>query len=143
MADQRSFADVTERQTLSRREFLSRAAMLALFSSAGSFVLSSPSRAMATTPSEGTVIQQAPITIAEVGKLFRDGSLTSEALTRTYLECIKRFHSQLNAVITLMEEQALATAADRDAELRAGKDRGPLHGIPIVHKDIYDTAGVS
>ena len=142
MADQRRFADVTERQTLSRREFLSRAAMLALFSSAGSFVLDSPSRAMATTPSEGIAIQQAPITIAEVGKLFRDGSLTSEALTRTYLECIKRFHSQLNAFITLMEEQALATAADRDAELRAGKDRGPLHGIPIVHKDIYDTAGI-
>lgn len=37
---------------------------------------------------------------------------------------------------------ALATARERDAELRNGHDRGPLHGIPIVHKDCYDTAGV-
>src|SRR5262249_61610672 len=46
------------------------------------------------------------------------------------------------AFITVREAQARATAAALDAELRAGKDRGPLHGIPIVYKDNCDTAGI-
>jgi aspartyl-tRNA(Asn)/glutamyl-tRNA(Gln) amidotransferase subunit A len=130
------------RPVISRREFLARVAMLGLLCSTGNLVLDRPSRAMIQTPSGEIAVQQSPLTIAKVGKWFRDGSLTSEALTKTYLECIRQFNSQLNAFITIMEEQALAVAAERDAELRAGIDRGPLHGIPIVHKDIYDTVGV-
>jgi len=80
--------------------------------------------------------------IPKAGKMLRKGDLTSEALTRNYLENIKKLQPELNAFITLMEEQALASAIALDAELKAGKDRGPLHGIPIVVKDIYDTAGV-
>ena len=78
----------------------------------------------------------------EAGKRFRNGSLTSERLTKAYLECIKKLDSKLNCFITLTEEQALKSAAALDAELKSGKDRGPLHGIPIVHKDLYDTAGI-
>ena len=142
MVDQRKLADVTESRLLSRREFLVRVAMLGLLSSVGKFVLDDPPRAMAATSSGGTAIQSLPTTITEAGRRLRNGSLTSEALTKAYLECIKRLEPQLNAFITLMEEQALETAAARDAELIAGKYRSPLHGIPIVHKDIYDTAGV-
>jgi len=80
--------------------------------------------------------------IPKAGKMLRKGDLTSEALTRNCLENIKKLQPELNAFITLMEEQALASAIALDAELKAGKDRGPLHGIPIVVKDIYDTAGV-
>jgi len=83
-----------------------------------------------------------PATIADAGKRLRNGSLTSEALTRTYLGCIRELQPKLNAFITVPEEQALATARALDAELRAGKDRGPLHGIPIVYKDNCDTAGI-
>lgn len=142
MADQRELADVIESRILSRRELLTRVAMLGLLASAGEFVLADPTRAMAATSSEGTAVQTLPTTIIEAGRQLRDGSLSSEALTKAYLECIKQLEPQLNAFITLMEEQALEMAAARDAELRAGEDRGPLHGIPIVHKDIYDTAGV-
>lgn len=142
MVDQRELADVVESRSLSRREFLTRVAMLGLLTSTGSFVLDDLPRAIAATSSEGTAVQPLPTTITEAGRRLRNGSLTSEALTKTYLECIKRLEPQLNAFITLMEEQALETAAARDAELRAGKDRSPLHGIPIVHKDIYNTAGV-
>lgn len=85
----------------------------------------------------------APITCAEAGALFRDGSLTCEALVRAYLTCINQLKDTLGAFITVTEGEALATAAQRDAELRNGMDRGPLHGIPIVHKDLYDTAGIA
>ncbi len=80
--------------------------------------------------------------IPKAAKMLRKGDLSSEALTQNCLENIKKLEPKLNAFITLMEAQALAAARAMDAELKAGKDRGPLHGIPIVVKDIYDTAGV-
>ncbi|HYP08931.1 MAG TPA: amidase [Bryobacteraceae bacterium] len=51
-------------------------------------------------------------------------------------------HRDLNCFITLLPEVALQHAKERDAELAAGHDRGPLHGIPIAHKDLYHTAGI-
>jgi aspartyl-tRNA(Asn)/glutamyl-tRNA(Gln) amidotransferase subunit A len=63
-------------------------------------------------------------------------------LTRTYLNCIEELQPRLNAFITVSAEQALVAAAALDAGLKAGKDRGPLHGIPIVYKDNCDTAGI-
>jgi len=83
-----------------------------------------------------------PETISGAGKRLRDGSLSSQKLTRTYFDCIKKLEPKLNCFITLTEAQALQTAAILDAELKSGKDRGPLHGIPIVCKDLYETAGI-
>ncbi|OBA60729.1 hypothetical protein A5647_12895 [Mycobacterium sp. 1100029.7] len=68
--------------------------------------------------------------------------MTSVQLTQAALAMAKRLQPQLNAFITLTEKQALDVAARRDAELAGGTDRGPLHGIPIVCKDLYSTAGV-
>jgi Asp-tRNA(Asn)/Glu-tRNA(Gln) amidotransferase A subunit family amidase len=68
--------------------------------------------------------------------------LTSERLTRIYLERIKRFDPKLHCVITLMEEQALKQAQAADKEIAAGSYRGPLHGIVWGAKDLLDTAGV-
>ena len=82
-----------------------------------------------------------PATIAEAGKRFRSGGLTSLDLTRAYLAGIDKLEPQLNAFITLLKEEALRTAAERDAELRAGRDRGPLHGVPIVVKDLFEMRG--
>jgi aspartyl-tRNA(Asn)/glutamyl-tRNA(Gln) amidotransferase subunit A len=83
-----------------------------------------------------------PPTISEAGKLLRDGSITAVGLTETCIKLIKTSQPRLNAFITITEEQALKTAEILDRELVVGKERGALHGIPIVHKDIYDTAGV-
>jgi len=83
-----------------------------------------------------------PVTITETAKRLRDGTLSSESLTRACLKCIKEFEPMLKAFITITADQALETAGALDAELKAGKDRGILHGIPIVHKDLFDTAGV-
>lgn len=70
------------------------------------------------------------------------GALTSERLTRIYLERIRAFDPQVLACITVLGEAALAEARARDAELQAGKSRGPLHGLPYGAKDLFDTAGV-
>lgn len=82
-----------------------------------------------------------PASIQEAGILLRNGSITCVTLAETYLQIIKRLNPLLNALITVTDEQALETAQTLDKEFTSGNDRGPLHGIPIVHKDLYDTAG--
>lgn len=83
-----------------------------------------------------------PQTIMEAAKLIRTGRVSITELTTAYLECAKQFEPTLNAFITLTEEHALTTAATLDRELRRKGSRGPLHGIPIVYKDNFDTAGI-
>ncbi len=90
-------------------------------------------------PAEGTAL---PATIAEAGDALRDGSWTAKTLAEACLEHVEVLEPHLNAFIEVTPEQALATASTLDAELEAGRDRGPLHGIPIVFKDLYDMAGV-
>jgi amidase len=83
----------------------------------------------------------ATATIADLDAALADGSVTSEALVSAYLERIEAYDQQgptINTVITL-NEQALAAAKRADVERKAGKLRGPLHGIPIVLKDNFDT----
>jgi len=80
-------------------------------------------------------------TIADIDAAFANGSLTSEKLTEIYLSRIAAYDKQgpaINAVMT-PNPNALAEAKALDAERRAGKVRGPLHGIPIVLKDNYNT----
>jgi amidase len=80
-------------------------------------------------------------TVPELQSAMSRGSLTSEKLTRLYLDRIAAYDKQgptLNTVITL-NPRAIAEARALDAERKAGKVRGPLHGIPIVLKDNVDT----
>ncbi|HSU05644.1 MAG TPA: amidase, partial [Acetobacteraceae bacterium] len=81
--------------------------------------------------------------IAEMGRRLRAGAVTSEALARDALGRIHNRDGALHAFILLTEDRALADARRADAELEAGKDRGPMHGIPYGLKDIYDTAGIA
>src|ERR1700722_382138 len=68
--------------------------------------------------------------------------LTLERLTHLCLERLERFNPKLRCVITLTRELALAQAQKADDEIRAGRYRGPLHGIPWGAKDLLDTAGI-
>jgi amidase len=80
-------------------------------------------------------------TIADLQTAFSKGSLTAEKLTALYLARIEAYDQKgpvINSVITL-NPKALAEAKALDAERKAGKVRGPLHGIPIVLKDNFDT----
>ncbi|MDB4883174.1 MAG: Amidase [Gemmatimonadetes bacterium] len=86
------------------------------------------------------------IAFAPVSRLSRwieTKKLSSDRLTRIYLDRIARFDPKLRCIITLTRDAALARAAQADREIAAGKYRGPLHGIPYGVKDLLDTAGVA
>jgi aspartyl-tRNA(Asn)/glutamyl-tRNA(Gln) amidotransferase subunit A len=82
------------------------------------------------------------LTLAEASARIRQRTVTPTNLTEACLARIEKYNPRLNAFITVMKDQALAQARDLDAEQRAGKFRGPLHGIPIALKDLIDTEGV-
>jgi amidase len=95
--------------------------------------------------SAATSTERAPAATAsgaEQLEALRRGDLSSEELTRTYLERINQFDSDLNAVVTVDEQGALADARERDRERAEVHERGPLHGLPITIKDSFEVAGV-
>ncbi len=72
---------------------------------------------------------------------IKAGKLTSTRLTRIYLDRLKKYNPTLMCAVTIMEERGMADAAAMDAELKAGKYRGPLHGIPWGVKDLFAVKG--
>lgn len=80
-------------------------------------------------------------TIVELGKLLRARETTPTELTRLYLERLDTVGRRYNAVVAITEERALREAAAAEAELAAGYDRGPLHGIPWGSKDLLAAEG--
>lgn len=80
--------------------------------------------------------------VTDLASLLRGRRVTSTDLTRMYLDRLKRFGPKLLCVITLTEELALEQAKTADAEIRAGRYRGPLHGIPYGLKDLFATKGI-
>src|SRR5579864_7876658 len=81
--------------------------------------------------------------VTQLSRWIETRKITSERLTKIYLERLERFNPKLRCVITLTRESALAQAKKADAEITAGKYRGPLHGIPWGAKDLLDTAGIA
>ncbi len=81
--------------------------------------------------------------VAQLSRWVETKKLSSERLTNIYLKRLEEFTPQLRCVITLTREHALAQAKQADAEIAAGKYRGPLHGIPWGAKDLLDTAGIA
>ena len=75
-------------------------------------------------------------TVAELSGLIRARKVTSLALTQMFLARLKRLDTKLHFLTNLTEERALAQAKAADAEIAAGKYRGPLHGIPWGAKDL-------
>ena len=80
--------------------------------------------------------------VTALAPLIESRRVTSTALTKMYLDRLKRYGARLNCVVTLTEELALAQAAAADKEISAGKYRGPLHGIPWGAKDLLATKGI-
>lgn len=79
--------------------------------------------------------------VAELAALLRSQQVTSTELTQLSLARLRRYGPALRCVVTLTEERALAAALAADTELRAGRWRGPLHGVPYGAKDLLDVAG--
>lgn len=79
--------------------------------------------------------------LAQISEAIAARRISSAEATQACLDRIKVWQRQVNAFIRLDEEEALRTAAERDAELAAGKSRGPLHGVPLAHKDLLYREG--
>ncbi len=84
----------------------------------------------------------ARLSISEAAELVRRKKISPVELTRACLARIDQLNPALNAFITITAESALAQARDAEADVQRGKWRGPLHGIPIALKDLFDTSGV-
>ena len=82
------------------------------------------------------------LSIAEAGSLMARGEVTSTALTEAFLARIAAVDHKIASFVTLTADRALLAAKQADMELSQGLNRGPLHGIPIGLKDIYETEGV-
>jgi Asp-tRNA(Asn)/Glu-tRNA(Gln) amidotransferase A subunit family amidase len=91
-------------------------------------------------PARDEDIAFAPVTA--LSRWVESRALTSERLTRIYLERLDRFQPTLRCAITITRDLALAQARQADAEIAAGRYRGPLHGIPWGGKDLLDTKGI-
>src|ERR1043165_800384 len=81
-------------------------------------------------------------TVPQLAELLRTRRVSSTELTKMYLARLKRFGPKLLCVVTLTEDLALKQAAAADAEIKRGKYRGPLHGIPWGAKDLFATKGI-
>ena len=79
--------------------------------------------------------------ITEQAAMLRAGEVSPVELTSAYLDRIAALDGELGAYITVMADQALAQARQAEAEMRAGEDKGALHGIPVAVKDIIYTKG--
>src|ERR1700730_7337703 len=82
------------------------------------------------------------MSIREAADLIRAKQVSPVELTTACLARIDLFNPALNAFITITAESALKQAREAEAEVTRGKWRGPLHGVPIALKDLFDTAGV-
>jgi aspartyl-tRNA(Asn)/glutamyl-tRNA(Gln) amidotransferase subunit A len=81
-------------------------------------------------------------TVAELSDLIRRKKLSPVELTRAYLDRIRRHAGTLNAFATVTDDLALEEAKTAEREIRNGRYRGPLHGIPYGAKDLLATAGI-
>jgi amidase len=77
-----------------------------------------------------------------LARLIRDGEVSAAEVTRAHLERIERVNPGVNAVVTLVAEQAVAAAGAADRRRASGAALPPLHGVPILHKDTHVTAGI-
>ncbi len=78
----------------------------------------------------------------QLATMIREKKLSARELLRANLEQIERVNPQVNAVVTLVADRAMADAAAADEEQARGQLRGVLHGLPVAHKDLVNTKGI-
>ncbi|HEY4361316.1 MAG TPA: amidase [Bryobacteraceae bacterium] len=79
--------------------------------------------------------------VVQLSQLIRTRQVTSVELTQMYLARLHRYNEKLNCVVTFLDDVAMTEAKQADAEIKAGKYRGPLHGVPWGAKDIIAVKG--
>ena len=81
-------------------------------------------------------------TAVELARMIRDREVSAREVLDAHLERIARWNPIVNAIVTRTTDLARARAAELDEALARGEEPGPLHGLPIAHKDLVDTAGI-
>lgn len=87
-------------------------------------------------------VELTELSLTEAAARVRSGDVTATQLVEACLARIAHYDPKLDAFITVCKDKALRQAQQLDADQRAGRIRGPLHGVPIAIKDIIDTAGI-
>lgn len=82
------------------------------------------------------------LSIAQLGEALRKGAVSPVEVTQAYLDRIQRCDAKLNSYLTVTGERARQEAKAAEAAIRQGRDLGPLHGVPLAHKDIVATNGI-
>ena len=82
------------------------------------------------------------LTAAELARRIRDKKISATEVMEAHLAQIDRVNPKVNAIVTLVPDQAIATAIACDEALARGNEPGPLHGLPIAHKDLVLTKGI-
>ncbi len=82
------------------------------------------------------------LSLEEVSSLIRDQKLSPVTVVEECLSRIEALNPKVNAFITVLADEARAQALQAEKDIKAGAWRGPLHGVPVAVKDMYDTAGV-
>jgi amidase len=88
------------------------------------------------------MIDVCALSAVELARLIRAKELSSREVVHAYLTRIDEINPRVNAIVTLVAEQAIARAAAADEALARGERIGPLHGLPIAHKDLQPTKGI-
>ena len=78
----------------------------------------------------------------ELAALLRTKKVSAREVMQAHLAQIERVNPKVNAVVTLVADRAMTDAAKADEAIAHGRPRGPLHGLPVAHKDLFDTAGI-
>ena len=82
------------------------------------------------------------MTATELARRIRDRDLSAREVMAAHLAQIDRVNPRVNAVVTLLPEAAMADAVEADHKLSRGEPLGPLHGLPVAHKDLVPTKGI-
>ncbi len=123
-------------EDLSRRSFISAA----LAGAAGSLGIAAQQGEAGSSQRRDDDVTK--LSIREAAELVRRKKISPVELTQACLARIERVNPRLNTFITLTAESALAEAREAESDIQRGRWRGPLHGIPVALKDLFDTAGV-
>lgn len=126
------------RKTVGRREVLQRAGGLVAAAIGARVVEASPGEAAATAATDELCFTSA----TDLARLVRSGEVRSRDLLEAHLKQIERVNPRVNAIITLVPDEARADADRADASLRKRAAVGPLHGLPIAIKDLVETKGI-
>ncbi len=119
---------------ISRRKFLHASIATAALSTARAFDVA----AQGSSRTEDWTF----LSISELSELIRTRKVSPVEITRAVLERIDKLNPALSAYITVTADLAMKSAQEAESEIQHNRWRGPLHGVPIALKDLFDTAGV-